>query len=196
MRGKVLFYRGAAEKNIVVKGLPEYRHEPYAVRDISVLVQQYSQLIVKGGWQVISQQGVIYARTADDRLKRDAMEAVEGDGSPLSYIQAASCYHHLSDYTGKGSWLSEASILDDTLVRNLDLFKEWSFGQVQRSLNPVFFYDSLLHPVVIFFSHHKEGIETIQKSIHRFDCESYALKFQQRNWAIQDRGDEFSQYYN
>ncbi|MGP4069214.1 hypothetical protein [Halobacillus sp. B29] len=196
MRGKVLFTRGAAEKNIVVKGLPEYRHEPYAVRDISVLVKQYSQLIVKGGWQVISQQGVIYAKSADDRLKRDAMEAVGGDGSPLSYIQAASCYHHLSDYTRKGSWLSESSILDDPLVRNLDLFKEWSFGQVHRSLNPVFFYDSLLHPVVIFFSHHKEGIETIQKSIHRFDRESYALKFQQRNWAIQDRGDERSWYYN
>ncbi|SFG04257.1 hypothetical protein SAMN05216353_12025 [Halobacillus alkaliphilus] len=196
MRGKVLFTRGAAKKNVVVKGLPEYRHESGAVRDISVLVQQYSQLIVKGGWQVISQQGVVYARTADRGLKQDAMEAVGGDGSPLSYVQAASCYHHLSDYTKKGSCLSEASILDDSLVRNLDLFKEWSFGQVHRSLNPVFFYDSLLHPVVILFSHHKEGIETIQKSIHRFERQGYALKFQQRNWAVQNRGDEFPKYYN
>ncbi|MCA1010785.1 hypothetical protein [Halobacillus halophilus] len=196
MRGKVLFTRGAARKNIVVKEMPEYRYDPAAVRNISVLIHQYSQLIVKGGWQVISQQGVVYARAADRSLKQDAMEAVRGDGSPLSYVQAASCYHHLADYTRKGSSLSEASILDDTLVRNLDLFKEWRFSQVPHSLNPVFFYDALLHPVVIIFSHHKEGIETIQKSIHRFERDSYTLKFQQREWAVQNRGDEFPRYYS
>ncbi|MGP4077090.1 hypothetical protein [Halobacillus sp. K22] len=196
MRGKVLFTREAAKRNIVVKKLPEFRHETCTARDISMIIQQYSQLIIKGNWQIINQQGIIYALAADCGRKMNAMEAVAGDGSPLSYIQAASCYHHLSDYTRKGSCLSEATILDDTLVRNLDLFKEWSFGQMNRSLNPVFFYDSLLHPVVIFFSHHKEGIETIQKSIHRFDRESYAFNFQQRIWAIHDRRDELPSYYN
>ena len=53
--------------------------------------------------------------------------------------------------------------------RQLDLFGYWPFEHTLRSLNPIFFYDSLDHPVVIFFQRiERMGVECIAKHIHRF----------------------------
>lgn len=192
MRGKVMFTREAAQRNVILTEPPPCRNNYTACQEIGNVTRQYSQLMVKGNWRLYNNRGHIYAQGAEQGPFKNPMAAIDGDGSPLSYLQAASCYHSLMEYSRRRSLISEEAILDDAWVRNLDLLGNWRFGVPVRSLNPVFFYDSLLHPVVIYFSHHYSEHELIYKNIHRFDLEGYTLKFQQRVWDAYGEPNECS----
>lgn len=184
MKNKTVFRREAAVKNIHVVHPPISFKDRSIVTDLSDVVSQYSQLRLKAGWHICSSLGQVYAVVKGVKVSTDElMSGVRGDESPLSYLQASVCYHHLMEYSDHKTGVISQAIIDDDYIAQLDLFGNWNFGSLNRSFNPIFFYDSLMHPAVIFFTHHQEGMEVIRKHVHRFSYESYKLKTLQRTWA-------------
>ncbi|WP_394218214.1 hypothetical protein [Halobacillus trueperi] len=184
MKNKVMFSREAARKNVCTKSYPPIPIRGSRILDLSSVVDQYSQLKLKAGWRIYTSFDYVYAMANEETDTDDLMAGITGDESPLSYLQAAVCYHHLMEYSVNKTDLISQAILDDDYLRQLNLMGKWNIRNIKRSLNPVFFYDSLMHPVVILFTYHQEGIQVIQKHIHRFNYGSYKLKTLQRNWAI------------
>ena len=184
MKNKTVFKREAATKNIRVNHPPIFIRDSSEVVDLNDVVSQYSQLRLKEGWKICSSKGQVYSLINGVKVSPDdLMAGVIGDESPLSYLQACVCYHHLMEYSDHKTDVISQAIIDDEYIAQLDLFGNWSFGSFQRSFNPVFFYDSLMHPAVIFFTLHQEGMKAIQKHVHRFSYGSYKLKTLQRTWA-------------
>ncbi|MFC7062961.1 hypothetical protein [Halobacillus seohaensis] len=141
------------------------------------VIQQFSQLMVKSSCTIKSEAGVVCAQNKETFQKDEPMAGVRGDESPLSYLQATVCYYELFKYdkSNQDSWSYER-ILDDSFIKNLEIVGMWPFEPSRKSLNPIFFYDSLHHPVVIFYTIQGDEEKYIQKHIHRFDCEGYNLK--------------------
>ncbi|KHE73113.1 hypothetical protein [Halobacillus sp. BBL2006] len=196
MKGKEIFTREAAKANLYIKERPSYLNQKYILCDISVITHQFSHIHLKEGWKVFSSEGQVFAQTKANVTVEDPMAALRGDESPLSYMQAAVCYHQFFLYSMEQTNVNTSAIVDDERIRLLDLFGYWSFGKVKRSLNPIFFYDSLLHPVIIFFTYHRDGVDVVEKHIHRFDHVGYALKFQQRLWASSEKGTRESTFFD
>ncbi|WJE15293.1 hypothetical protein QRD89_16445 [Halobacillus sp. ACCC02827] len=184
VRNKTIFTREAARRNIATMYLPIRRPGSPDILVLDPIIDQYSQLLLKPGWQLLCSKGSVFAQSETETLPVNRMmEAVTGDESPLSYVQAAVCFHHLLDYSDHPTGVNAYTIMDDAFVRELDLLGQWKMGRWERSFNPIFFYDSLLHPAVILFTYHREGPGTIQKHIHRFAYQSYALQTMQRTWT-------------
>ncbi|MYL36457.1 hypothetical protein [Halobacillus litoralis] len=186
MKGKTVFTREAAWRNVKGMGMSVRfpvtdNHRSY---DLSSIVEQYSQLKMKPGWEIFAQNGGVWGKQKENPAwERGFMKAVSGDESPLSYLQASNCYHHLREYTDETVHVLPQAILDDAYACTLDLFGAWPFGKQIRSFNPLFFYDSLFHPAVVFFTFHLEGRPIIQKHVHRFAHGSYELKTLTCTWA-------------
>ncbi|UOR11639.1 hypothetical protein [Halobacillus amylolyticus] len=116
------------------------------------------------------------------------MRAIRGDESPLSYLQAAVCYHELHQYSyNKNPQWGPQRILDDRYIEQVTQMGLWPFITIIRSLDPIFFYDSLHHPVVIFYTYKSFGEESLQKHIHRFDFEGYGMKMNERSIAVNNK---------
>lgn len=181
MKNKTIFTREAARRNVHANS-PVYTNEAKVI-DLSPIVSQYSQLRLKSNWKILSSSGKIHSQENSDRSKHEAfMAGVTGDESPLSYLQATVCYHHLMEYSDQPTDVIPQAIIDDQYIVHMDLFHQWNFEAAKRSLNPIFFYDTLMHPAIIFFTFHREGSEVIQKHVHRFSYGSYKLKTLQRTW--------------
>jgi hypothetical protein len=184
MKNKTVCRREAASKNIQGHYPSVFVTNLSEVMELSDIVKLYSQLRMKAGWKIYSSKGQVYAAKNGARVcSDDLMSGIIGDESPLSYLQACVCYHHLLEYSNHKTDVISQAILDDNYITELDLFGNWNFGVFRRSLNPIFFYDSLMHPAVIFFTFHQEGMEVIQKHVHRFSYGRYKLKTLRRTWA-------------
>ncbi|SIS42868.1 hypothetical protein [Salimicrobium flavidum] len=187
MSGKVTFKRSAVQSNVEGETTPAFSNLVYVIYDVSPVVKRFSQLRIKSGWQMECREKEVYAISPNQK-KEQMMKGIIGDESPLSYIQAASCYHQLNNnIAGLDFVWEEEAVIDDTYVTMLHYLGFWPFGDLSRSMNPLFFYDSLHHPVVIFFTYHREVKNTIVKHIHRFDYEGYGLKYGCRTWAIHNK---------
>ncbi|SDJ23066.1 hypothetical protein [Salimicrobium halophilum] len=187
MTGKVTFKRTAVQTNVDGGRQPSFINLMHVIYDVKPVVERFSQLKVKAGWGLECRNRDIYAISPDQK-KEEMMKSILGDESPLSYIQAASCYHLLNTHTDCQyiSW-DEDAVIDDSYVKTLDHYGFWPFGEIARSMNPLFFYDSLHHPVVVFFTYHREVKDVIVKHIHRFDYEGYGLKYGYRTWAVRNK---------
>ncbi|WP_146817421.1 hypothetical protein [Halobacillus faecis] len=184
MRNKTIFTREAARRNVCSTHPPFLLDPSEESLKLNSIVSHYSQLRLKAGWNLFRRDGQIYAENKGVEVEEpDWMDGIIGDESPLSYLQAAVCYHHVKEYSDQKTDVIQQAIIDDAYVRELDLFNQWMFGKVKRSFNPIFFYDSLHHPAVIFFTFHQEGVEVIQKHVHRFSTKSYNLKTLRRAWT-------------
>ncbi|ARI76184.1 hypothetical protein [Halobacillus mangrovi] len=187
MKGKQIFTREAAKPNLFIQECPSYLNNKFVLCDISVLVDQYSHIYLKDGWKVLSSEGKVFAQTKGNVRIENPMAAVRGDESPLSFMQAAVCFHQFNLFSTEHTNVNTSAIVDDERIRLLDLFGYWSFGHMKRSLNPVFFYDSLHHPVIIFFTYHRDSADIVEKHVHRFDHVGYALNFHQKVWASKEK---------
>ncbi|UOQ45682.1 hypothetical protein MUN89_07055 [Halobacillus salinarum] len=188
MKGKVVFTRQAAQSNVLGHRPPPLIKEKGVVCKLDEVIHKYSQLLVKNKWQVWYTEGKNYSFAMHSPEERKSpLSAVTGDGSPLSYLQAAVCYHELSNFKEdrEEGW-DPNRIVDDYYIVLIDLLGGWPFEKWEQSLNPIFFYDSLKHPVVIFYTHHHEGVQTVHKHIHRFQHEGYELKWNQRVFAMSE----------
>ncbi|MBN8235114.1 hypothetical protein JF544_07615 [Halobacillus kuroshimensis] len=183
MKGKTVFTREAGWRNVT--GVSPRVMDKHRACALSSIVDQYSQLLIKPGWDILVVNDRVWGRKQKETSvwEEGFMKAVTGDESPLSYLQASLCYHHLLEYTNEASGVIPQAVLDDGYARTLDLFGAWPFGKQLRSFNPLFFYDSLFHPAVVFFTYHREGGAVIRKHVHRFAHGSYELKTLTRKWA-------------
>ncbi|MFP7492952.1 hypothetical protein SFC66_04110 [Terribacillus saccharophilus] len=133
------------------------------------IVNEFSQLSIKDGfklrayqhWMSVAGAGLIYAIPTDSSLPEvpileeippkpddaleDFMEAIEGNQLPLSYIQAAICYHELHEfgaYWHSVRW-GEDRILPDASISDITDLKEKNFRlkaqELPESLLPRFF---------------------------------------------------------
>ncbi|MCP3028066.1 hypothetical protein [Halobacillus sp. A5] len=169
MKGKVVFTRLAARPNCISSPLPPVLLFKGITCHLNPVVSQFSQLMVKSHHTIISSQGEV-AAYFNNQKQKDPMTAVQGDESPLSYLQAAICIQELQKYCIETDqeWHAD-QIMDNTIFTYL----LWSN---RKKYNPIFFYDSLNHPVIIFYTYHIGSSFYIIKHIHRFDYEGYCQK--------------------
>lgn len=135
----------------------------------------------------------------------DFMVAIEGDNSPLSYLQAAILLHELHEFGAMWhgcSW-NEDEILpkidnyEDEILSQMDDYDDeieeevkyrvsvedylkyvhpWhELKEIPEILNPHFFYKDN-HPTVVFYTINDIGSYTLNRYTHIFDRDSYVQK--------------------
>ncbi|MFG6147952.1 hypothetical protein [Halobacillus sp. B23F22_1] len=177
MQRKTVFTRLAARPNFKVSSPPPVLFYNGVTCHLNTLVHQFSQLTTKPDYQIVSNAGQVYASSERNRFKEEEMFAVSGDSSPLSYLQASVCYHELKRYSEDNSsdWQVD-QIIDDFLISRFQEIHLWPFCLQMNGWNPIFFYDLLDHPVVIFYTYHSDVCSYVLKHTHRFAHTSYHQK--------------------
>ncbi|MFD2922525.1 hypothetical protein [Halobacillus naozhouensis] len=185
MKGKIRFTRLAAQPNRSGMAVPQHLEAKNIICDLTPVVQQFSQLMVSSGNHIWSRAGHLHSFSQKDKAQQNPMAAIRGDESPLSYLQAAVCYHELQQYSYyKDMQWDSQRILDDPYIDRVTRLGLWPFRKMARSLDPIFFYDSLHHPVVIFYTYQNTDGESILKHLHRFNFEGYLLKMHTKIVAL------------
>lgn len=109
----------------------------------------------------------------------DFMMAIEGDKTPLSYLQAAVLYHELCEYGASWHSISWGRDIILPIEGNLDGISnyEWDmFKEEPDIINPHFYYDENNVPVVVFYTINDIGTVSLKEYIHTFEKNSYTLK--------------------
>ncbi|MGG1592417.1 hypothetical protein [Terribacillus saccharophilus] len=121
----------------------------------------------------------------DDALD-DFMEAIEGDKSPLSYLQAAICYHELHEFGAfwhSVSWGEDRILPDEdenqydySPVTDIADLKEMDFKlktqELPESLFPRFYYENSI-PVISFYTINDVGQGKLIRYKHVFSTDGY-----------------------
>ncbi|WP_163526923.1 hypothetical protein [Halobacillus ihumii] len=187
MKGKYRFTRLAAHPNRLGLAVPPHLEGDNIICDLTPVVQQFSQLIMSSNSYIWSRAGHLQSYNQKEKAQQNPMRAIKGDESPLSYLQAAVCYRELQQYSYyKDMQWDSQRILDDQYIDKMTRLGLWPFKKMIRSLDPIFFYDPLHHPVVIFYTYQSTDGESIIKHLHRFDYEGYELKTHSRMIASND----------
>ncbi|MFY0802063.1 hypothetical protein [Peribacillus frigoritolerans] len=114
----------------------------------------------------------------------DFMEAIEGDKSPLSYLQAAICLHELHEFGAMWHgilWgqdrilpLDDCEYLYSSSVKEyLDSIEEWTdLKTIPEILSPHFFYSNG-YPTIVFYTTNDVGILSLNRYTHTFKNGDY-----------------------
>ncbi|WP_224773325.1 hypothetical protein [Metabacillus idriensis] len=117
----------------------------------------------------------------------NVMHAVDGDYSPLSYLQAAIAYHELGEFGAMwhGCYWSAEDILplDEYEYKEAESVKDylytlddWSeFKTIPTSLRPAFFFKND-RPTIVFYTKNDIGMIKLSRYTHTFEKESYVQK--------------------
>lgn len=112
------------------------------------------------------------------------MEAIDGDQTPFSYLQAAICYHELGDFAARGYGLSwrynrilpiEAFDYQkyDSVKEYLESIGNWKqLTEIPKELNPQIYYIKGC-PTIVFYSINHRGETTLKRYTHTFNCGGY-----------------------
>lgn len=174
------------------------------------IIYGFSQLSVKDGFKLRAYQhsmsvagaGLVYAIPADSSLPEipyregeppipddalyDFMEAIEGDKSPLSYLQAAICYHELHEFGAfwhSVSWGEDRILPDEddnqcdySPITDIADLKEMNFKlkteELPKSLYPHFHYENS-NPVITFYTINDAGQVKLIRYKHVFSTDGY-----------------------
>ena len=196
---KVVFTASATKPNIVIE-VPELIEQDLLTightSDVQpkFIVARYSQLRMKKDWELtgssfndgVGGNGSVTAFSVmGEEDDPNPMKAIEGDGSPLSYIQAAMLYRDFDEYGRfwhSTQWAVE-TVLDDDLAEENNLFIDpdemeydpsmWTFiTQVPTSYNPV--YEENADTIVItYYSINPVMTETLYFNTHSFKKGSF-----------------------
>jgi hypothetical protein len=206
------------------------------------IIHQFSQLKMKKEFKLSAYQyqdgfgngnGVVWAIPHDRELKSmddnselplkpafaedDFMVAIEGDQSPLSYLQAAIVWHELHEFGAMWhgcSW-SEDQILpitddfqDDVLAlydqepdgNPLDevsiedylfFLHPWTkLKQIPEILHPHFYYKNN-HPIIVFYTINDIGYYKLRRFTHTFAQSGYVQNVEVEELGIGDAGKIF-----
>jgi hypothetical protein len=127
------------------------------------------------------------------------MMAVDGDYSPLSYLQAAIAYHEIGEFGAlwNGCYWSAGDILpideDEYRVANsvvdyLYTLGDWNeFKTIPPSLRPVFYYENE-RPTVVFYTKNDVGMVKLSRYTHTFEKDSYVQKVECEDLAFAGLG--------
>ncbi|MBA2176037.1 hypothetical protein H0266_14160 [Halobacillus locisalis] len=176
------------------------RHNPEHI------VRAFSQLRIKDGFKLRGYQfteggngnGIVWALKDDQELPPpeqcprledeflnppkpdeafdDFMVAVEGDRSPLSYLQAAICSHELYEFGAMWHGISWGR--EQVMGRPDDDFDtemhDWEMEQDQPDIiEPYFYYNRSGHPVVVYHTTNDIGVITWNRYVHTFSKDDY-----------------------
>ncbi|MGV3263459.1 hypothetical protein [Cytobacillus pseudoceanisediminis] len=139
----------------------------------------------------------------------DFMGAIEGDRSPLSYLQAAIAWHELHEFGAmwhgcswgqdrilpftddyKEEMLSEIDDpdADSSIEDYLNFIHPWDeLKEIPAILNPHFFYQKG-KPTVVFYTINDIGYYKLSRYIHTFEKESYIQMVQRQEIGAGDGG--------
>jgi hypothetical protein len=174
------------------------------------IVRGFSQLRIKDGYKLRAYQyidnmggiGCVFAIPSDmelpevyevveesedhDRLKRpdkalpDFMEAINGDKSPLSYLQAAIAFQDLKEFGAMWHSTSWGQDIILPVMRNSEMAKvnhEWDMIEEEPDiLEPHFYYDHNGHPVIVFYTINDIYKYKLIRYVNTFSKENYTLK--------------------
>lgn len=182
-----------------------------SIEDPEVIIRSFSQLKVKEGYKLVGYQfveggngnGIVWALpsgahfpspnecdTLDYFLSPpkpvsaldDYMIAVDGDRSPLSYLQAAVAYHELREFGAMWHGISWGRdeicphIDDEEDDEFEDPFYEWTMLEEEPEIiEPHFYYNYEGHPVIVFHTINDIGEITWNRYTHVFSKEDYTL---------------------
>ncbi|SIS48105.1 hypothetical protein SAMN05421687_105217 [Salimicrobium flavidum] len=106
----------------------------------------------------------------------DFMQVIDGDGCPLSYLQAAVLFHELHEFgaIGQGvSWSEDVFYSPEEMEVDYD----WEMlREYPKRTTPCFFYNHRGRPVVRFYTIIRIGEVTWNEYLHTFRKGSYELK--------------------
>lgn len=110
----------------------------------------------------------------------DFMQAIEGDKTPMSYLQASIVFHELHEFGAYGhgtSWRRDVIL---PLTNNQDSNTtnyEWDMIEDEPDIiEPHFYYSSDGNPVIVFYTINDIGTVTLNRYVHVFSKDDYTVK--------------------
>lgn len=111
------------------------------------------------------------------------MEAIDGDKSPLSYLQAAILYNELCELGASWHGVSwgQTTILPVEDPEQFNLDYKWELLEEEPEIiNPHFYYDDNDNPIVVFYTINDIGTITLNEDKYIFNKENYTFRVQNR----------------
>ncbi|KWW21726.1 hypothetical protein AS888_04240 [Peribacillus simplex] len=117
----------------------------------------------------------------------DYMQVIEGDKTPLSYLQAAISYHELKEFGAQwhGTSWGRNVILPQQEESGEEsfgryIYNEWEMIEEEPEIKePYFYYSKEGNPVIVFQTINDIGTVTWNKYVHVFSKDDYTLKVEQ-----------------
>jgi hypothetical protein len=176
------------------------------------IVQGFSHLRIKDGYKLQAYQysdgangnGIVWAIPADTVLPEpeecdgidehflsapkpsfalnDFMQAIDGDQTPLSYLQASIVFHDLQEYGAV--WHGTSWGRDIILPLNDDQnssthTNEWEMIENEPEvIEPHFYYNSEGNPIIVFHTINDIGTVTWNRYVHTFRKSDYTVQIE------------------
>jgi len=181
-------------------------------RDPELIVKGFSQLSIKEGYKLRAYQyiaggngnGIVWAIPSNMELPRpeecnvltkhflsppkpnfaleNNMEAIDGDKSPLSYVQSAIVYHELCEFGALWhgvNWGMDRILPysdEENDLKTVEEYIEWDMLEDEPDIwEPHFYYNENDEPTVVFYTTNEVGGQTINRYTHTFSENSYIL---------------------
>jgi hypothetical protein len=171
------------------------------------IVRGFSQLSIKKDYKLRAYQyhdggngnGIVWAIPEDkklpnpiecERLKEhfldapkpsfaleDFMEAIDGDKTPLSYLQASIVYHELHEFGAVWHGVSWGRDVILPLTNDSKLNYEWEMLEDEPDLiEPHYYHGIEGNPIIVFHTINDIGTVTLNRYEHVFSKEDYTLE--------------------
>jgi len=175
--------------------------------DPESIVMGFSNLAIKKGYKLRAYQyydsgngnGLVWAIPANEELPNpidcdnlqnhflnapkpsnalsDFMEAIDGDKTPLSYLQASMAYHELHEFGAVWHGVSWGRDVILPFPNDSTLNYEWEMNENEPDvIEPYFYYGSEGNPVIVFHTINDIGTVTMNRYIHVFNKDDYTLQ--------------------
>lgn len=107
----------------------------------------------------------------------DFMKVIDGDRSPLSYLQASIVYHELHEFGAIWHGVSWGRDVILPLKKDVgDSTCEWEMTEEEPEIiEPLFYYNQEGNPVIIFHTINDIGAVTLNRYTHVFSKDDYTL---------------------
>lgn len=115
------------------------------------------------------------------------MQVIEGDKTPLSYLQAAIVYHELHEFGANWhgtSWGRDVilPVQDESGDESYENYSndQWEMIEKEPDIKePHFYYSREGYPVIVFHTINDIGTVTWNRYVHVFNKDDYTLKVEQ-----------------
>lgn len=107
----------------------------------------------------------------------DFMEVINGDNTPLSYLQASIVYHELHELGAVWHGVSWGRDVILPLANDSELNYEWEMLEDEPDIiEPHFYYGIEGNPVIVFYTINDIGTVTLSRYEHVFSKKDYTLE--------------------
>ncbi|MEK5419513.1 hypothetical protein [Paenibacillus sp. FSL L8-0708] len=108
----------------------------------------------------------------------DCMQVIDGDKSPLSYLQASVAFHDIHEFGAfwHGTSWGRDVILPINEGENADKYQWKMIEDEPATLEPHFYYSNLGNPTIVFHTINDIGTVTMNRYVHTFSKSDYTLR--------------------